>query len=95
MSISTEHTLLPDTIPFSEFRADCSRILDRVRETGDTVTVTKNGRPVAVVAPCPKRLPSFWERYGEIISIAPGADIDLASQAEWGADWNPVQEIIG
>lgn len=95
MSFSTQHALLPDSIPFSEFRADCARILDRVEETGNTVTVTKNGRPVAVVAPCPKQPTGFWDRYGKIIRVGPDAEIDQVGELEWGADWCPTQETAG
>lgn len=95
MPAKAEHVSPSDSIPFSEFRADCARILDRVEETGDAVTVTKNGRPVAVVAPCPKQPAGFWDRYGKIITVAPDADIDRAAESEWGADWCPTQEIAG
>lgn len=93
MSSSHDHLLMPATVPFSEFRANCSRILDRVEETGDHVTVTKNGRPVAVVTPCPKRSEGFWERYGKLIKIEPGVDIDNIGVEEWGVDWCPTHEI--
>ena len=93
MSAVAEPSSQPDRIPFSEFRADCSRILDRVEETGDTVTVTKNGRPVAVVTPCPKQSEGFWDRYGKLIKVEPGADIDRMGEEEWGADWCPTHEI--
>lgn len=37
------------TIPLAEVRADLSRILDEVDRTHERITVTRNGRPVAVV----------------------------------------------
>ena len=39
----------------TEFKAKCLAILDEVNEHGATVTVTKRGRPVAVVGPARKR----------------------------------------
>lgn len=33
------------------FKAECLAVLDRVAETGETVVVTKRGRPVAEVVP--------------------------------------------
>ena len=33
------------------FKAECLGVLDRVAETGETVIVTKHGRPVAKVVP--------------------------------------------
>lgn len=38
-----------DIIPFTEVKAHLSEIMDRVDREHDRITVTKNGRPVAVV----------------------------------------------
>jgi prevent-host-death family protein len=35
----------------AEFKAHCLRILDEVERTGEPVTITKRGRPVAEVKP--------------------------------------------
>ena len=35
----------------SEFKAKCLRLLDQVEEAGDTLVITKRGRPVAKVVP--------------------------------------------
>ncbi|HLL58340.1 MAG TPA: type II toxin-antitoxin system Phd/YefM family antitoxin [Allosphingosinicella sp.] len=35
----------------AEFKAHCLRILDEVERTGESVTITKRGRPVAEVTP--------------------------------------------
>jgi prevent-host-death family protein len=37
------------TIPAGRFKAECLRLLDEVAETGETIVVTKRGRPVARV----------------------------------------------
>ena len=37
------------------FKANCLRILDEVERSGEPVTVTKRGRPVAEVKPVEKR----------------------------------------
>ena len=42
-------------IAISEFKAKCLALLDEVRTNGGTITVTKRGRPVAVVGPIKKR----------------------------------------
>jgi prevent-host-death family protein len=39
------------TINATEFKAKCLAILDDVEATGNTVTVTKRGRPVATIGP--------------------------------------------
>ncbi|WP_294173415.1 type II toxin-antitoxin system Phd/YefM family antitoxin [uncultured Sphingomonas sp.] len=37
----------------AEFKAKCLSILDQVQATGEAVTVTKRGKPVAVLNPAP------------------------------------------
>ena len=44
------------TIKAGEFKAKCLKLLDEVEATGDTLVITKRGKPVARVAPvAPKR----------------------------------------
>src|SRR5687767_1543856 len=38
-------------IPAGRFKAECLALLDRVAETGESLVVTKRGRPVARVLP--------------------------------------------
>ncbi len=38
-------------ITATQFKAHCLRLLDEVAETGETLVVTKHGRPVAQVVP--------------------------------------------
>jgi len=38
----------------AQFKANCLRILDEVERSGESVTVTKHGRPVAEVKPVEK-----------------------------------------
>jgi prevent-host-death family protein len=39
------------TIQASEFKAKCLALMDEVARTGETILVTKNGRPVAELRP--------------------------------------------
>lgn len=39
------------TVTASEFKAKCLALLDRVRDRGETITITKRGRVVARVVP--------------------------------------------
>ena len=43
------------TIGAAEFKAHCLRILDEVERTGEPVTITKRGKPVAEVKPLAKK----------------------------------------
>jgi len=60
------------TIAAGEFKAKCLAILDRVASTGESVTVTKRGRPVASVAPVrvarPKSLRGSVTYLGDIVA---------------------------
>jgi prevent-host-death family protein len=38
----------------TEFKAKCLALLDEVQQSGDSITITKRGQPVAVVSP-PRR----------------------------------------
>ncbi|MGH7531905.1 MAG: type II toxin-antitoxin system Phd/YefM family antitoxin [Gemmatimonadales bacterium] len=39
------------TIPAGEFKAKCLKLMDRVAETGESIIITKRGKPVAEVVP--------------------------------------------
>jgi prevent-host-death family protein len=39
------------TVPVTEFKAKCLRLLDEVEKKGDRIIITKRGRPVAQVGP--------------------------------------------
>jgi prevent-host-death family protein len=39
------------TICASEFKAKCLKLMDQVAATGDTLVITKRGKPVARVLP--------------------------------------------
>lgn len=39
------------TIPAGRFKAQCLRLLDEVAATGETIIVTKRGKPVAKLEP--------------------------------------------
>jgi prevent-host-death family protein len=39
------------TIPASQFKAKCLALLDEVAATGESIVVTKRGKPVAQVVP--------------------------------------------
>jgi prevent-host-death family protein len=44
-------TMVMKTISASEFKAKSLALLDEVAETGETIVVTKRGKPVAQVGP--------------------------------------------
>lgn len=69
-------------IAASRFKAECLALLDEVAEVGDSLIVTKRGRPVAVVAPIQE--PASLR--GSVRFNVPDDDL-LAPLAErWDAD---------
>lgn len=73
-------------IPAGQFKQQCLRLLDEVRETGEAIVVTKRGNPVAQLAPLPRRPEADWSGAmrgtGEILGdlVTPAAD-----EGEWEA----------
>lgn len=41
------------TITAAEFKARCLRIIGQMKKDGEAVTITRRGRPVAVLSPVP------------------------------------------
>ncbi len=63
------------------FKAECLAVLDRVAATGETVIVTKRGRPVAEVVPVSRMagepLRGSVKVHGDLVSPVLGAwDVD-------------------
>jgi prevent-host-death family protein len=38
----------------TDFKAKCLSLMDEINETGGSVTITKRGRPIAVLQPVPR-----------------------------------------
>jgi len=43
----------PETMSISEFKATCLAVLERVRQTGRSLVITKRGEPIAEIVPPP------------------------------------------
>jgi prevent-host-death family protein len=70
------------TITASEFKAKCLRLMEHVRDTGESISITKRGVEVAQLTP-PERREKPWERLrgtaiivGDIVS-SPFKDEDF------------------
>lgn len=46
------------TIAVGEFKAKCLKIMDDVQQTRRPVTITKRGKPVAILTPYPEVAPA-------------------------------------
>lgn len=76
-----------ETMAISEFKATCLAVLERVRQSGQPVLVTRRGEPVAEIVPPSSRARSRpWlgsaRGSGEVVGdiVAPAAD-----EQEWEA----------
>ena len=71
---------MPDaTIPAAEFKAKCLALIDRVRERGEPITITKRGRVVARLVPAGDEDDRPWLR--------------LRGQGQWTGD--PLAPVVG
>ena len=74
MTMSTKGTSTR-TIPAGQFKARCLQIMDEVATTGEPVTVTKRGKPVARLGPVGRRpadlfgaLRGYFEIEGDLVA---------------------------
>ena len=72
------------TIKASEFKAKCLQLMDEVAETGEPLVITKNGKPVAQLAPLPHKRKSIWGLHKGQIEIL--GDIIEPIDVEWEAN---------
>jgi len=68
-------------IKASEFKAKCLSLLDEVRDTGETIVVTKRGKPVAELKPLRRRPKTLYGALKGHITIK--GDI-VGSLGDWG-----------
>ena len=54
MTTSGEMPTGTRTMKASEFKAKCLKLMDEVAESGEEIIITKNGKPVAKLAPYPE-----------------------------------------
>jgi prevent-host-death family protein len=87
-----EEAAMGKIIGAAEFKAHCLRLLDEVQRTGESITITKRGKPVAEVkamADTPKRL-TFGCMKGsvQILGDIEESPLDPDWEEQWEAD-NP------
>lgn len=79
MEVSVESA----NVPAGDFKARCLQLIDAVAATGEPLTITKRGRPVARLVPLAAAKPLFGALRGTVL-----AQHDLISAVEdsWDAD---------
>lgn len=84
MVISTKDVGMKE-MKASEFKAKCLQVMDDVAESGETVVVTKNGKPIS-------RLEPFRERPSTLFGALAGA-IEITGDiiSPTGVDWEAAE----
>ena len=77
------------TMKISEFKAKCLQILDRVSKTGETLIITRRGKPLARVLPVSESPADDW--LGSLRGSATATD-DLIEPAVDAEEWEALRE---
>ena len=64
------------TISAAEFKARCLTLMDDVGSTGETLLITKRGKPVAKLVPAAKENREFIGRLKGVVEIVGDLDAD-------------------
>jgi prevent-host-death family protein len=87
--VMTMDKIITRTISASAFKARCLALMDEVESTGEIIVITKNGKPVAQLAPA--RAHNGKSVFGiHKGRVAPIGDVDLTEPVvdagHWAAD---------
>jgi prevent-host-death family protein len=77
----------------AEFKAHCLRILDEVERTGEPITITKRGRPVAEVKPLKPRPKKLF--FGCMANPEYRFDDEALDRPAYEKPWNAELGILG
>jgi prevent-host-death family protein len=74
-----------ESMAISEFKATCLKVLERVKQTGNSVLVTKRGDAIALIMPPPlppKRV-SWLGMYKDVGKINGNLVDPVADESDW------------
>ena len=71
------------SIKAGEFKAKCLKLMDEVAETGQSIVITKNGTPVARLAPVTLKPRTLFGALAGAVSVK--GDIIAPVDVEWDA----------
>jgi len=80
------------TLPLSEVKAKLSEVVDRVEHTHDRITVTRNGRPAAVLIN-PDELASLEETLDLLSDPAAMAELAVAKAEVRAGDYLTADQL--
>jgi prevent-host-death family protein len=81
--MTMENSMEEASIPAGEFKARCLQLLDTVAASGEPLTITKRGRPVARLVPLPASAALFGALAG---SVREQRDLVAPVDEAWDAD---------
>ena len=77
------------TMPVSEFKAKCLRLMEEVRRTGEPIEITKRGKTIVVVSPPPSEKIDWTPgAFKDEIRIVGDIEVDLA---DLGVQWEAMR----
>ena len=71
------------TVAAAKFKANCLALMDKVRETGEFVVITKHGKPVAKLVPAERERSNMWGDLAGTVKIL--GDIESPVPDDWQA----------
>jgi len=72
-------------MPAGEFKARCLRVMDEVRETRESVVVTKNGKPVVKLVPADTQAKDVFGCLAGVVEIVGDIEAPVANPKDWKA----------
>jgi len=79
-----------ETIGVAAFRKACARLIAQVSEEGEPITITRHGRPVALLSPVPSPDDGKRRIIGALRGSVLGYDDPFAPAAD-PAEWDAVR----
>jgi prevent-host-death family protein len=76
-------------IPIAEFKANCLRILEQARNTGEPILITRFGQPVAEIIPASPKQPGTKRRLGCMAGTGEILGDIVGPTGTWG-DWGSI-----
>lgn len=70
-------------VPAGEFKTKCLQLMDEVDETGESILITKRGRPVSLLVPVTQQASGIRGRYKGRIRIPDEGLPKPFTAAEW------------
>ncbi len=70
-------------VPAGEFKTKCLQLMDEVDQTGESILITKRGRPVSILMPVTSEAPGICGRYKDRVRIPEEGLPRAFTAAEW------------